>query len=476
MKVIPVILCGGAGTRLWPLSREHYPKQLLSLVNDFSLLQNTIMRCAWHPGVTDPLLVCNEDHRFLVAEQLREIEVSPAKILLEPEARNTAPAVAIAAHEILKAEDDAIMVVLPSDHVIQKTDAFLAALTRAIEFAKTGHLATFGIVPDRPETGYGYIRGGLKIKDCYRIDQVIEKPEKKRAMEFFQSELYYWNSGMFVFKASVYLNELEKRNPEIAKATRLASLEAREDLDFTRVGGEAFKRSPSDSIDYAVMEHTLEAVVVPLDAEWNDIGSWDALWKVSAKDENGNALVGDIVINDVKNSFVLAEHRLVSVVGLDNVVVVETADAVMVASQGKAEDVKSIVNKLAESGREEQSLHRKVYRPWGFYDAVDSGPSFQVKRITVNPGASLSRQLHHHRAEHWVVVSGVARVTVGSRTFDLAKNESTSIPVETQHRLQNFTAEPLEIIEVQSGDYLGEDDIVRFEDNYGRSPIAEGDV
>lgn len=468
MKVIPVILCGGAGTRLWPLSRELYPKQLHTLVNDHSLLQNTVTRCAGHPDAADPVLVCNEEHRFLVAEQLREVEIEPERIILEPEGRNTAPAVALAAHEVLKHEDDAILVVLPSDHVIRRTDVFLSALSKAIEFAQRDHLVTFGVVPDHPETGYGYIRRGMAINDCFRVDKFVEKPDKKTAIEFFQTDLYYWNSGMFVFKASVYLDELRRQKPEIADACQQACLSVKGDLDFIRVDEDAFRASPSDSIDYAVMEHTQDAVVVPLDAEWSDIGSWDALWKISEKDEHNNTLVGDVVVNGVENSFIRAEHRLVSVVGVDDLVVVETADAVMVASQDKAQDVKSIVNGLQESSREECSLHRKVYRPWGYYEGLDSAPGFKVKRIGVNPGASLSLQLHHHRAEHWVVVDGVATVTCADETFELRKNESTYIPAETQHRLQNLTEDLLEIIEVQSGDYLGEDDIVRIEDHYGR--------
>lgn len=468
MKVIPVILCGGAGTRLWPLSRELYPKQLLALVNDYSLLQNTVTRCDGHPDVTPPILVCNEEHRFLVAEQLREVEIAPASIILEPEGRNTAPAVALAAHEVLKREDDAILVVLPSDHVISQTDVFLDALTRAIDLAKTGALVTFGVVPDKPETGYGYIRKGLSVEDAYRVDKFVEKPDLATAVEFFQSGLYLWNSGMFVFKASVFLKELAKQKPDIATAMTKATNVSKSDLDFTRVNAEAFRASPSDSIDYAVMENTTEAIVIPLDAGWSDIGSWDALWKISEKDENNNTLVGDVVVNDVENSYVWSGHRLVSVIGLKDVVVVETADAVMVASMDQAQNVKAVVNHLKEGGREERTFHRKVYRPWGFYEGLDAGPAFQVKRLSVNPGASLSLQLHHHRAEHWVVVNGVATVTVGEKVFNLNKNESCYIPTETRHRLQNLTEMPVEIVEVQSGSYLGEDDIVRFDDHYGR--------
>ena len=468
MKVIPVILCGGAGTRLWPLSRELYPKQLLALVDDYSLLQNTVTRCAGHPDVTAPMLVCNEEHRFLVAEQLREIEVEASRIILEPEGRNTAPAVALAAHEAMKTDDDVILVVLPSDHVIHKTTLFLEALTTAIDLAKDDALVTFGVVPDKPETGYGYIKKGMATGAAFKVDKFVEKPDVATASDFLQSGLYCWNSGMFVFKASAYLKELAAQTPRIAEAMAKATANASADLDFTRVNAEAFKSSPSDSIDYAVMEHTADALVVPLDAGWSDIGSWDALWQISEKDEHNNTLVGDAVVHDVEGSLVWSESRLVSVVGLKDVIVVETADAVMVASQDQAQDVKSIVNHLKGSGRIERTFHRKVYRPWGFYEGLDAGPAFQVKRLGVNPGASLSLQLHHHRAEHWVVVSGVATVTVGEKVFDLNPNESCYIPLETRHRLQNLTEEPLEIIEVQSGSYLGEDDIVRFEDNYGR--------
>ena len=468
MKVIPVILCGGAGTRLWPLSRELYPKQLLALVDDYSLLQNTVTRCAGHPDVTAPMLVCNEEHRFLVAEQLREIEVEASRIILEPEGRNTAPAVALAAHEAMKTDDGAILVVLPSDHVIHKTTLFLEALTTAIDLAKDDALVTFGVVPDKPETGYGYIKKGMATGAAFKVDKFVEKPDAATASEFLQSGLYCWNSGMFVFKASAYLKELAAQTPRIAEAMAKAAANASTDLDFTRVNAEAFKSSPSDSIDYAVMEHTADALVVPLDAGWSDIGSWDALWQISEKDEHNNTLVGDAVVHDVEGSLVWSESRLVSVVGLKDVIVVETADAVMVASQDQAQDVKSIVNHLKGSGRIERTFHQKVYRPWGYYEGLDAGPAFQVKRLGVNPGASLSLQLHHHRAEHWVVVSGVATVTVGEKVFDLNPNESCYIPLETRHRLQNLTEEPLEIIEVQSGSYLGEDDIVRFEDNYGR--------
>jgi mannose-1-phosphate guanylyltransferase/mannose-6-phosphate isomerase len=468
LKIIPVILCGGAGTRLWPLSRELYPKQLLALVDGYSLLQNTVLRCDGHADVASPVLVCNEEHRFLVAEQLREVEIVPSSIILEPEGRNTAPAVALAAHEVLKQEEDAILVVLPSDHVIRQTDVFLDALTRAIGLAKFDALVTFGVVPDKPETGYGYIRKGLAVEGAYRVEKFVEKPDPETAAKFFQSGSYFWNSGMFVFKASVFLKELVKQKPDMAAAMIAASSGSRRDLDFTRIDAEAFCASESDSIDYAVMEHTREAIVVALNVGWSDIGSWDALWKISEKDECNNTLVGDVVVSDVENSYVWSGHRLVSVIGLSDVVVVETADAVMVASQDQSQNVKAVVNQLKSKGRKERSFHRKVHRPWGYYEGLDSGPEFQIKRIRVNPGASLSLQLHRHRAEHWVVVGGVARVTVGEKVFNLNKNESCYIPKETRHRLQNLSEMSLEIVEVQSGSYLGEDDIVRYEDSYGR--------
>ncbi len=468
MKVIPVILCGGSGTRLWPLSRENYPKQLLSLSNDHSLLQNTALRCAGHPDITSPILVCNEAHRFLVAEQLRAARTEPRQIILEPEGRNTAPAVALAAHEAIKAWDDAILVVLPSDHVIRETGIFLDALTRAIEHAKNNVLVAFGVVPDRPATCYGYIQKGESVDGGYRVSRFIEKPAEEQAIECSESGLYYWNSGMFVFKASVYLSELGKHRPDIAGAMKEACAKVTQDFDFTRVDEAAFRSSPADSIDYAVMEHTHEAVVVPLDAGWSDIGSWDALWETSEKDEHNNTLVGDVVVNGVENSYIRSEKRLVSVIGLKDIILIETPDAVMAASRERVQEVRTVVDWLEANDRRERSSHHRVYRPWGHYENLDAGACYQVKRISVNPGASLSLQLHRHRAEHWIVVRGTATVTRGDEVFQLKKNESTDIPVETRHRLQNETTEMLEIVEVQSGDYLGEDDIVRFEDAYGR--------
>ena len=467
MQVIPVILCGGSGTRLWPLSRELYPKQLLSLVGEQSLLQNTLARCDSHPETSRPILVCNEEHRFLVAEQLRELGTT-ADILLEPEGRNTAPAVALAAHLARERFDNAILVVLPSDHVILDTEGFHAALSDAIELAKGDHLLTFGVVPDHAETGYGYIRQGAAQGKGFVVDEFVEKPDAGRATEFLATGGYLWNSGMFVFKASAYLDELQRQRPTMADACKAAVSDWTYDLDFIRVHKENFIASPSESIDYAVMEEAASTIVIPLEAGWSDIGSWDALWSILDKDADNNALLGDVVTSDLTNSLVRAEHRLVSVIGLDSIIVVETADAVMVATLDRAQDVKSIVSQLKSAERTESSLHRRVFRPWGFYESLDTGDQFQVKRIGVTPGAGLSLQLHHQRAEHWIVVKGTATVTRGDETFELQQNESTYIPVETRHRLQNLTDEPLEIIEVQSGDYLGEDDIVRFDDLYGR--------
>ena len=467
MQVIPVILCGGSGTRLWPLSRELYPKQLLSLVGEQSLLQNTLARCDSHPETTRPILVCNEEHRFLVAEQLRELGTT-ADILLEPEGRNTAPAVTLAAHLARERFDNAILVVLPSDHVILDTEGFHAALSDAIELAKGDHLLTFGVVPDHAETGYGYIRQGAAQGKGFVVDEFVEKPDARRATEFLATGGYLWNSGMFVFKASAYLDELQRQRPTMAEACKAAVSDWTYDHDFIRVHKENFIASPSESIDYAVMEQAASTIVIPLEAGWSDIGSWDALWSILDKDADNNALLGDVVTSDLTNSLVRAEHRLVSVIGLDSIIVVETADAVMVAPLDRAQDVKSIVSQLKSEERTQSSLHRRVFRPWGFYESLDTGDQFQVKRIGVTPGAGLSLQLHHQRAEHWIVVKGTATVTRGDETFELQQNESTYIPVETRHRLQNLTDEPLEIIEVQSGDYLGEDDIVRFDDLYGR--------
>jgi mannose-1-phosphate guanylyltransferase/mannose-6-phosphate isomerase len=466
----PVILSGGSGTRLWPLSRELYPKQLLPLVGERTMLQETVLRLRGLEAAT-PIVVCNEAHRFLVAEQLRQLDVTPQAILLEPVGRNTAPAIALAA---LKAAPDSLLLVLPADHVIRDVVAFQAAVKAALPAAKAGKLVTFGIVPTAPETGYGYIRAGadgLAGADGTgprNIERFIEKPDLATAQGFLQEGGYFWNSGMFLFRADRYLAELERHAPDIAAAARSAMATARPDLDFVRVDRSSFEACRSDSIDYAVMEKTRDAVVVPLDAGWNDVGSWSALHAALPSDANGNVAKGDVIIEDSSGCYFFAESRLVSAVGLKDHVVVETKDAVLVAPKDRVQDVKKLVERLKSSGRPEHSLHREVYRPWGSYDSIDFGQRFQVKRLTIKPGAKLSLQLHHHRAEHWIVVSGTARITCGDREFLLEENQSTYIPIGVKHCIENPGKIPLHIIEVQSGSYLGEDDIVRFEDRYGR--------
>lgn len=466
--LVPVILSGGAGTRLWPLSRELYPKQLLRLVGEHTMLQDTVLRLEGL-AVAAPIVVCNEAHRFLVAEQLRLIERPAQAIILEPAGRNTAPAIALAAQVARqRAGEGALLLVLPADHVIRDGAAFRAAVQVAARAAAGGSLATFGVVPTAPETGYGYIRRGAAAGAAYRIAQFVEKPDAPRAAQFLAGGDYYWNSGMFLFSAARYLAELARLAPDIAAACEQAMAGATHDLDFTRVDAQAFAACRSESIDYAVMEKTSDAVVVPLAAGWSDVGSWSSLQAACQPDAAGNVLKGDVIAEDTTGCYIDAGSRLVATVGLRDHVVVETKDAVLVAPRDKAQDVKSLVNRLKEQGRGEHLLHREVYRPWGSYDSLDSGERFQVKRITVRPGAVLSLQLHHHRAEHWVVVSGTARVTRGEEVFQLEANQSTYIPVGVRHRVENPGKIPLHIIEVQSGGYLGEDDIVRFEDQYGR--------
>jgi mannose-1-phosphate guanylyltransferase/mannose-6-phosphate isomerase len=478
--IIPVVLSGGAGTRLWPLSREQFPKQLLPLTGGGeTMLQATVARTAGLPGVGAPVVVCNEAHRFMVAEQLRQAGVEGTRIVLEPIGRNTAPAIALAAHAALgaaaasvdAADSDPLLLVLPADHVVRDVAAFQAAVRAALPAAAAGRLVTFGVVPDAPETGYGYIRraavaggsGGV-----YPIDRFVEKPDLATAQGFLASGEYYWNSGMFLFGARRYLRELETQAPDIAAAVMAAFGAAKGDLDFLRIDAEAFAACRSDSIDYAVMEKTREAVVVPLAAGWSDVGSWSSLHAAVESDVDGNVLRGDVIAEDTRDSFVFSESRLVATVGLDSHVVVETKDAVLVAPRDRVQDVKALVARIKAAGRSEHSLHREVFRPWGSYDSVESGERYQVKRLSVNPGASMSLQLHHHRAEHWIVVSGTARITRNDEVFLLEENESTFIPLGAKHRIENPGKIPLHIIEVQSGSYLGEDDIVRFEDRYGR--------
>lgn len=473
--IIPVILSGGTGSRLWPLSRELYPKQLLPLVNDQTMLQNTVLRTNGLEDITEPIIVCNEEHRFMVAEQLRSIAVSPKAILLEPIGRNTAPAVAVAALQALAGSNDPLLLILPSDHVIQNVACFHHAVAEGAKLAKSGKLVTFGIVPNAPETGYGYIKAGeeLRVKGessgAFKVERFVEKPDTAKAEQYLASGDYYWNSGMFLFSASAYLQELERFAPEMVKACRASIELASCDQDFVRLDKQSFAVGPSDSIDYAVMEKTDKAAVIPLDAGWNDVGAWSALWEIGEKDGAQNVLRGDVIAHDSQGCYIQSTSRLVTAVGVEDHVIIETADAVLVASKKRVQDVKSIVNQLNALGRPESVTNRKVYRPWGAYQSVDLDERFQVKRITVNSGATLSLQMHHHRAEHWIVVKGTASVTKGNEVILLSENQSIYIPLGVTHRLENPGVIPLELIEVQSGSYLGEDDIVRFEDVYGRS-------
>ncbi|CEG18337.1 mannose-1-phosphate guanylyltransferase/mannose-6-phosphate isomerase [Xanthomonas citri] len=464
--VLPIILSGGSGTRLWPLSRESYPKQFLPLVGDKSMLQSTWLRAAPVAGHA-PIVVANEEHRFMAAEQLQQLGVKPSAILLEPKGRNTAPAIAVAALEATRDGADPLLLVLPSDHVIQNEAAFQAAVTLAATAAEQGKLVTFGIKPTAPETGYGYIKASAGA-GASAVERFVEKPDLATAQSYLASGEYYWNSGMFLFRASRYLEELRKFHPAIANACQKAWENGKRDADFTRLDKDAFAASPSDSIDYAVMEKTADAVVVPLDAGWNDVGSWSSLLDVSNQDAQGNAHHGDVIQLDCQNTYAYGS-RLIAMVGLEDVVVVETPDAVLVGHRDRIQEVKDVVSQIKTAGRSEATWHRKVYRPWGAYDSIDMGQRHQVKRITVKPGAVLSLQMHHHRAEHWIVVSGTAEVTRGEEVLLLTENQSTYIPLGVTHRLRNPGKLPLELIEVQSGSYLGEDDIVRFEDTYGRA-------
>ncbi|MBX3657241.1 MAG: mannose-1-phosphate guanylyltransferase/mannose-6-phosphate isomerase [Ramlibacter sp.] len=467
-QLVPILMAGGAGTRLWPLSRELHPKQFLPLEGTKSMLQTTVARLSGLPIAT-PLVVCNESHRFLVAEQMRQSKVLGHNILLEPVARNTAPAVALGALHAMQNNADPLLLILAADHVIRDTAAFHAAILAAIPLAEMGNLVTFGIVPHSPETGYGYIRRGEAVTNgAWRVAAFVEKPDLRVAEQYLNSGEYFWNSGMFLFRASRYLSELGKHHPKILAACREAIANAQADLDFVRVDAKAFSACPRDSIDCAVMERTDAATVVSLDAGWNDVGAFAALWEVLPKDADGNVHRGDVLTHDSHHNLVMAESMLVATVGLNDTVVVQTKDVVLVAPRDRAQEVKQIVEQL-QSGRTEHRLHRQVFRPWGHYDAVDVGPRYQVKRITVNPGAKLSVQLHHHRAEHWVVVSGAARVTLDGQEHLLTENQSIYLPVGTIHALENPGKIPLELIEVQVGSYLGEDDIVRFEDRYGRA-------
>ncbi len=478
IQVQPVVMAGGSGTRLWPLSRAAYPKQFLVLTADKkTLYQQAVARIEplGHNGfdVAAPITVGNEEHRFMVLDQLRELGISSGPVLLEPSARNTAPAMTLAALAACEGNGDPVLVVSPADHVVADMAAFTRAMNTAIHAAAGGAIVVLGITPDRPETGYGYIKCAPGAQAARVVSQFVEKPDLVTAERYLADGNYTWNSGMFVLRASAWLDAVKRFRPDILSATANAWAVRKTDQRFVRPGAAEFAAVPSESIDYAVMEHCpgsgIDIRMVPLSAGWNDLGAWDAVWQVAAKDGMGNAALGDAMITGSRNSLVHASSRLVSVVGVDNLVIVETADAVLIADRERSQDVKAIVSQLESKGRTEKNLHRKVHRPWGWYDSIDAGARFQVKRIMVKPGASLSLQMHHHRAEHWIVVTGTAEIVNGDKVLTLTENQSTYIPLGEKHRLSNPGKVPLEIIEVQSGSYLGEDDIVRFEDTYGRS-------
>ncbi|EPC2199744.1 mannose-1-phosphate guanylyltransferase/mannose-6-phosphate isomerase [Escherichia coli] len=466
--IIPIIMAGGSGTRLWPLSRSLYPKQFLSLTNENSLLQETLKRL---DGLNclPPVIVSNNEHRFIVAEQLRQFGVDDFQIILEPVGRNTAPAVALAALKALELHGDHHMLVLAAEHAIQDIEAFHAAVLAAEQESVDNKLVTFGIVPTKPETGYGYIKKGEQVKNSvFKVNSFVEKPDLETAKNYLEQKCYLWNSGMFMFKASVYLDELKKFRPDILAACKESLSSASTDLDFIRLNSDVFAECPDESIDYAVMEKTQDCVVIPLDADWSDIGSWTSLWEISEKDEHENVSHGDVINYNSRNNYIYSEGSLISTVGVNNLIIVQTKDALLVAQQDNVQDIKKIVEILKKQKRSEHISHREVYRPWGRYDSVERGDRYQVKRITVKPGECLSTQMHHHRAEHWVVVAGTAKVTCGERTYFVTENESTFIPIGTVHTLENPGKIPLEVIEIQSGVYLGDDDIVRLSDKYGR--------
>lgn len=465
----PVLLSGGVGSRLWPVSRETHPKQFLPLAGELSMLQETLQRTAGLEE-TAPLVVCNEEHRFMVAEQLRQVKIKASALILEPQGRNTAPAVALAAIQALATDPEALLLVLPADHLIQNVDAFAQAVSKAVPLAQQGRLMTFGVVPASPETGYGYIKCGAALEaDLYELERFVEKPDSATAQAYLDSGNFLWNSGMFLLRAASYLEELGEHAPGILRACREAMAGASSDMDFVRPASGPFLECASDSIDYAVMEKTNNGGVVSLECGWSDVGAWSALWDVAERDGDGNACKGDVMLESCADSYFRSDSRLLAGIGVSNLVVVETADAVLVADRSRVQDVKLIVNRLKKQQRPEVSQHRRVYRPWGSYESLVTADRFQVKRIIVNPGQTLSLQMHHHRAEHWVVVHGTAEVTCEDKVFMLGEDESTYIPLGHKHRLANPGRIPLELIEVQSGAYLGEDDIVRYEDVYGRS-------
>jgi len=465
--IIPVILSGGSGTRLWPLSRSDYPKQFIDLFNDQTLFQNTILRLP--KEIQKPLIVCNQNHRFIVAEQLRMIEREAHGIILEPDGKNTAPALALAALHLIENIEDSTLLVLSADHLINDIACFHKSIELGNKLSQIGKLVTFGITPTYPETGYGYIEAMIKDNhEFHDIKSFKEKPDKDTAKKYTKSPNYFWNSGIFMFKASVYLNELRKYAPEILNICQQSLRPCIKDIDFIRINNDKFSKCPNDSIDYAVMEHTDQGVVVPFNADWNDVGSWSTLYKVQKKDENGNVTKGDTILDNVNNSFVYSSNRLIAAIGLSNVAIIDTQDALLVIDKKHDQNIKKIVEQLQDSNRNESKNHRKVFRPWGYYDSIDFGKEFQVKRISVNPKSKISLQKHKYRSEHWVVISGSAIITSGNKVYPLAKNQSTYIPQGQIHRLENPNDFELEIIEIQTGSYLGEDDIIRFEDDYER--------
>ena len=465
----PVLLSGGVGSRLWPVSRESHPKQFLALAGELTMLQETLRRTSGLEAAA-PIVVCNEEHRFMVAEQLRQLDLQPSALILEPQGRNTAPALALAALQAVTIDPESILLVLPADHLITDVEAFIAAVEKSLPLAGEGRLMTFGVVPTAPETGYGYIKCGPGLADgLYELERFVEKPDAAAAQDYMESGGYLWNSGMFLLRAQTYLDELGKLAPDILSCCEQAMRAATVDMYFVRPDAQLFERCPSDSIDYAVMEKTDAGAVVSLNCGWSDVGAWSALWEVAERDADGNVFRGDVIMDNCRGSYFRSESRLVAATGVENLVVVETADAILIADRDKVQDVKRIVTALKQGRRPEATLHRRVYRPWGCYESLITSERFQVKRIVVNPGQRLSLQMHHHRAEHWIVVKGTAEVTCEDKVFMLAEDESTYIPLGHKHRLANPGHIPLEIIEVQSGAYLGEDDIVRFEDVYGRS-------
>ncbi len=467
--IVPVILAGGSGTRLWPLSRKSYPKQMINFTNEHSMLQDTILRLAGLDDVSSPVVLCNEQYRFMIAEQLRNIDTDKHTIILEPAVKNTAPAIAAAAVKIMDKDGlNPVMLVLPADHVIERIPDFHAVLKQGYYYAEKGNFVTFGVIPCRPETGYGYIRKGTKINknsNVYRIKNFIEKPDKKTARTYVESGNYCWNSGIFMFKASAIINELEKYSPDIVKTCRNSVKKGVNDLDFFRLDKNYFSASPSNSLDYAVMEKTKHGIVIPFDAGWNDLGSWEALWQTGEKDTNNNVIKGDIIIHDVHNSYIRAETRLVAAAGLDNHIIVETGDAVLVACRDKAQDVKELVDRLKKYNRREIISHKRDYRPWGACEIMDDYDRFKVNRITVKPGAKLSMHKHFHRAEHWIIVSGTALIIKDNKKHTLKENQSIYIPAGVLHKMENPGKVPLELIEIQSGSYLDEDDIIRCDGN-----------